>query len=337
MRHLGDAWQLLLGRPWVRPRANARYVTLHDALAEELAQRVIPLHDQDGAWRKDLWRRAKQIYAAFTAEKDERVDAGLARVSSALKTAGVGGEGLVAEVSRVDAQKRELDQLLTAQLHYAILDDFSSGTERFLELFQRATERRDPLFMELICHEMEMFLPRDTRSVSCRRRFSISRWSSTAAGCGGGPGALRRRRRPDRRVPHSQRATRVRLETAADLPDGRDRPGAALPPRDRARQRQHAHPRPRRGGARAHPRGAAAGAIAGQRWASGRCGRPRRTRSSASTTAISETGWTRTRPTVRPATSSPASWARGAPPVPRGDGLDPDQLGLSEGAGRLVP
>ena len=66
----------------------------------------------------------------------------------------------MAEVSSVDAQKRELDQLLTAQLHYAILDDFSAGTDRFLELFQRAEDRRDPLFMELICHEMEKFLPR---------------------------------------------------------------------------------------------------------------------------------------------------------------------------------
>jgi len=66
----------------------------------------------------------------------------------------------VAEVSSVDAQKRELDQLLTAQLHYAILADFSAGTDRFLELFQHAADRRDPLFMELICHEMEKFLPR---------------------------------------------------------------------------------------------------------------------------------------------------------------------------------
>jgi tetratricopeptide (TPR) repeat protein len=154
------AWDLLLRRPWVRARANKRYVTLHDALAEELAQRVIPLHDQDGAWRNELWHRAKNIYARLTAEKDERVVAGLTRVGNALESSGDGGEGLVAEISSVDAQKRELDQLLTAQLHYAILDDFSSGTDRFLELFQRAADRRDPLFMELICHEMEMFLPR---------------------------------------------------------------------------------------------------------------------------------------------------------------------------------
>jgi tetratricopeptide (TPR) repeat protein len=156
-----EAWTLLLGRPWVRPRANARYVTLHDALAEELAQRLIPLHDQDGAWRRRLWRRAEEIYRALTEAKDARLTAALVRIGDALGATEGGEEELVAEVSRVDAQKRELDQLLTAQLHYAILDDYAAGTERFLELSERATVRRDPLFMELICHEMEVFLPRD--------------------------------------------------------------------------------------------------------------------------------------------------------------------------------
>lgn len=153
-----EAWQQLLARPWVRPRANARYVTLHDALAEELAQRLVPLHDQDGSWRSGLWRHAKEIYAALTVEQDREIDAALARVGEELLAAG--GEALIIEVSRVDAQKRELDQLLTAQLHYALLDDYESGTRRFLTLCERATQRRDPLFMELISHEMELFLPR---------------------------------------------------------------------------------------------------------------------------------------------------------------------------------
>jgi tetratricopeptide (TPR) repeat protein/energy-coupling factor transporter ATP-binding protein EcfA2 len=155
-----DAWRLLLARPWVRPRANARYVTLHDALAQELAQRLIPMHDRDGAWRRGLWRHAKQIYADLTEERGQQLDAALTRVGAALQAADEGAEELVAEVSRVDAEKRELDQLLAAQLHYEILDDFTAGTNRFLELCDQATRRRDPLFMELICHEMEVFLPR---------------------------------------------------------------------------------------------------------------------------------------------------------------------------------
>jgi len=153
-----EAWQQLLARPWVRPRANARYVTLHDALAEELAQRLIPLHDQDGSWRNGLWQHAKEIYAALTAQQDQEIDAALDRLGAELLAAG--GEALIAEVSRVDAQKRELDQLLTAQLHYSLLDDYESGTRLFLALCERATQRRDPLFMELISHEMELFLPR---------------------------------------------------------------------------------------------------------------------------------------------------------------------------------
>ena len=33
------------------PGSTRRYVTLHDAVAEELAQRVIALHDQGKQWR----------------------------------------------------------------------------------------------------------------------------------------------------------------------------------------------------------------------------------------------------------------------------------------------
>ena len=58
-----QAWEQLRAIEWIRPRANQRYVTLHDAVAEELAQRVIELHDTDQRWRQDLWRRAAGIYA----------------------------------------------------------------------------------------------------------------------------------------------------------------------------------------------------------------------------------------------------------------------------------
>lgn len=71
---------------------------------------------------------------------------------------------MVSEVTQLDARKRELDQLQTAQLHYAILDDFGSGTEQFLRLYDQASNRRDPLFLELICHEVERFVPRGETS-----------------------------------------------------------------------------------------------------------------------------------------------------------------------------
>lgn len=159
-----EAWAKLLQRPWVRPRANRRYVTLHDALAEELAQRLIPLHDQDEAWQRDLWRRAKDIYAELTAGKDERLPAERRRLTAALGSLKEADQRMVSEVAQLDAQKSELDQLQTAQLHYAILDDFGSGTEQFLRLYDQASDRCDPLFIELICHEVERFVPRGETS-----------------------------------------------------------------------------------------------------------------------------------------------------------------------------
>jgi len=158
-----EAWAKLLQRPWVRPRANRRYVTLHDALAEELAQRLIPLHDQDETWQRDLWRRAKGIYTELTAGKDERLPAERRRLTAALGSLEA-DRRVVREVAHLDAQKRELDQLQTAQLHYAILDDFGAGTEQFLRLYDQASNHRDPLFMELICHEIERFVPRGETS-----------------------------------------------------------------------------------------------------------------------------------------------------------------------------
>jgi tetratricopeptide (TPR) repeat protein len=154
-----EAWELLLRRPWIRPRANERYVTLHDALAEELARRLIPLHDRDEGWRHDLWRRAKDIYRELTADAGARINADLDRLTSALRDPDQPErEQLVARVAQIDTAKRELDQLLTAQLHYEILDDFGAGTARFLELFRSAYGHGDALRMELLSHEVERFL-----------------------------------------------------------------------------------------------------------------------------------------------------------------------------------
>ena len=57
IRGADEAWRRLTETPWIRRRANGAAVTLHDAMAEELAKRVIPVHDQSQQWRKDLWRR----------------------------------------------------------------------------------------------------------------------------------------------------------------------------------------------------------------------------------------------------------------------------------------
>jgi tetratricopeptide (TPR) repeat protein len=155
-----QAWNLLLGQPWVRPRANNRYVTLHDALAEELAQRLIPLHDRDETWRHRLWRRATDVYAELTAGPDERVQQDLGRLAADVRLAEAGTDSeLIALVDQLDAGKRELDQLKTAWLHYQLLSDFPTGTDCFIMLYGQASARSDVLLQELICHEVKRFLP----------------------------------------------------------------------------------------------------------------------------------------------------------------------------------
>ena len=86
--------QLLLRRPWVRARANKRYVTLHDALAEELAKRVIPLA-----------RPGRRVAQRAVAPGEERSTPGSRRSrtngsspdspgsGTALESAGTGGRG----------------------------------------------------------------------------------------------------------------------------------------------------------------------------------------------------------------------------------------------------
>src|SRR4029077_16405265 len=82
---LEQTWELLQREPWIRPRANGRFVTLHDAVAEELAERIIPLHDQDGHWRHELWERAVKIYAELTEGPERDLNTELAEVDEALR------------------------------------------------------------------------------------------------------------------------------------------------------------------------------------------------------------------------------------------------------------
>jgi tetratricopeptide (TPR) repeat protein len=167
-----EAWDALLHTPWIRPRANRRYVTLHDAVAEELAQRIIPLHDQDKHWRRELWQRAAGIYRDLT----EGSDAELAEKMAALDETMQRWDAMprpeaeraspteeesrfIQEVARLDAQKRELCQLKAVRLYYEILCDFTAGCRQFLDLFEEAREANDILFQDLLAFEMQRFLP----------------------------------------------------------------------------------------------------------------------------------------------------------------------------------
>ena len=160
-------------QPWIRPRSNGRYVTLHDAMAEELAHRIIPLHDQDQQWQRQLWQRAMDIYRETIedlrprleeeqAALDQRLDATV-RAGSDDHASAPAETALIQAVARFDARKRELDQFTAARLFYQLLSNFELGCRMFLSLFEDAAHRTDFYAQELFALEMYRFLPGGTQ------------------------------------------------------------------------------------------------------------------------------------------------------------------------------
>lgn len=168
---LAAAWQQLLGTPWIRPRANGRYVTLHDAVAEELAQRIIPLHDQDRQWRRKLWQRAVRIYGSLAgaaetelADRQAALDERLTLLDDRPRLEGDGPisaeeYAVIQEIARLDARTRELDQFKAVRLYYLFLSDFADGCRELLELFDQARKDSDVFLQDLLALEMQRFLP----------------------------------------------------------------------------------------------------------------------------------------------------------------------------------
>ena len=168
---LEETWGMLLETPWIRKRANGRFITLHDAVAEELAERIIPLHDQDHQWRRNLWERAIGIYDGLIDSPEAELSAQLADIDDRLRVLGpeldegdtdpgLGDQGdFIREVARLDAKKRELDQLKAARLFYQMLYDPATGSSQFLDLLAAATLQHDVLFEGLLALEMQRFLP----------------------------------------------------------------------------------------------------------------------------------------------------------------------------------
>jgi tetratricopeptide (TPR) repeat protein len=164
------AWGELLQFPWIRPRANRHYVTLHDAVAEELAQRIIPLHDQDKQWRRQLWSHAERIYRKRIETRDQELSGDLARLDDVLHSWSGRQEPLdedlteeereiIAEAARLEPQRRELSKIKAVRLYYELLSDFPGGCQRFLDLMGQAKETHDILFQNLLAAEIQRFLP----------------------------------------------------------------------------------------------------------------------------------------------------------------------------------
>jgi len=164
---LRQAWDELRAIQWVRQRANRNYVTLHDAVAEELAQRVIDLHDADQRWRQELWRKAAGIYAGQARELESRlaerqaaVDSRLRALERAKKDRSSSEEAaLIADVADLDRWQQELNQLRAAHLFYQLLCDSREGSQQFVSLLSQARERHDVLFEDLVVFQMQRFMP----------------------------------------------------------------------------------------------------------------------------------------------------------------------------------
>jgi tetratricopeptide (TPR) repeat protein len=169
---LGETWAMVLQTPWIRKRANGRFVTLHDAVAEELAQRIIPLHDQDQHWRRQLWERAVDIYIDLTDGPEAALEAQLTAVDDQLRALGpslhrsdgdqepgADQSAFIRHVAALDAQKRQLDQLKAGRLFYQLLCDPATGCNQFLGLFDDAIKQHNVLFEDLLALEMQRFLP----------------------------------------------------------------------------------------------------------------------------------------------------------------------------------
>lgn len=169
---LTEAWDLLVSNPLIRTRANTRYIMLHDVVADELAQRIIPLHDQDRRWRSRIWQRAGDSYREFTgifaadlaeqqADLDRQQPWDALLLPEGMRRPSTDWDDLrtVRESARLDAGRREYSQLRVARLYYEILCDPAAGCRLFLDLLDQAREQHDILFQDLLASEMQRFLP----------------------------------------------------------------------------------------------------------------------------------------------------------------------------------
>lgn len=154
-------WEELLQLPWIRHRANQQYITLHDAFAEELARRIIPLQDKKGSWRRKQWQKATHIYATLIKEKEQNLEKRQYDLNNALQPdlPSEKQEELMREIARLDVKKRELYQLKAEHLYYQLLFDFEQGCHLFITLFDEITKKNEFRFLELIWVEMQRFLP----------------------------------------------------------------------------------------------------------------------------------------------------------------------------------
>lgn len=168
VRNLDDAWDWLLELPWMRARGDRRYVTVHDALAEELSQRLFPVHDQDQRWRHRIWQSAREIYDELAATLERELGSETEQLDAQLRT--LDGSGRADEIrtevidstSELNTRLHELDQYRAAGVYYHFLTDFENGYTELLSRYERAGRDNDTYFQDLIVLYLQRFLPSGT-------------------------------------------------------------------------------------------------------------------------------------------------------------------------------
>jgi hypothetical protein len=167
---LDAAWEEMLHRPWIRSRANDQFLSLHDAVAEEFARRLFPLHDQDQRWRHGIWEKAHHSYRDLATAAENQVKALGTGLGEELQHAR--GEppaddaeaadrdaALISHSIELEKHRRQLDQLTVASLYYAFLTDWELGSQELLDSYDRAKERNDSFFQDLLVLYLDRFLP----------------------------------------------------------------------------------------------------------------------------------------------------------------------------------
>lgn len=156
-----EAWIRLMELPWIRTRANQRYITLHDAVAEALANRVIPLEDGDRKWRRGQWTRAAHTYDRLVKERASSPKEARADFERALQGMRAAPEALVAEVVQQTVKIMDYYLLLSTAFYYRMLSDRQAGLEMFLSLFDECYVSYGYRLIELLWVELQHFLSQD--------------------------------------------------------------------------------------------------------------------------------------------------------------------------------
>lgn len=154
-----EAWQRFQTLPWVRRRARYSYVTLHDAVAEELAKRVLPFHERQLCQR--LWHQAALTYQALADSERKRLREAEAELTRPGASDHLDRRSARERLLHLAVEWKQQDLLVSTALYYTILDNHEAGLQLFLRLFDEGYRQGWHLQIQLLWIELQHFMPGD--------------------------------------------------------------------------------------------------------------------------------------------------------------------------------